>query len=76
MSRIRTQPLLLSFLVLGFFLWFFFLVGRSGWSLSSSEALLGFALSLLVAASTCNACVTRYGGRWTIHPPPPLGLLS
>ena len=48
MSRIRTQPLLLLFLVLGFFL---VLLGRSVWSLSPSRrcSLGSFALVALHA---------------------------
>ena len=54
-------------LVLGFF----FLVGRSGrvFRLRGGAWLLRFVASV---ACTYNACITTDGGRWTIHPPPPV----
>ena len=71
MSRIRTQPLLFSFFWFwGFFLWSFLV----GLVLSPSRR-CAWLLALLLL-SMHNACVTRHGGRWTRHPPPPIGLLS
>ena len=62
------NPFCFSFWFWGF-LWFF-LVGRSGRCRLRGVARLAPLLLLLCMR---NACITRDGGRWTIHPPPPLG---
>ena len=67
------NPFCFSFLVLGFLLGVFF--GRSGLS-PSRRCSLGSSLCCFLCCSMRHACVTSYGGRWTRHPPPPLGLSS
>ena len=70
MSRIRTQPL-------PSFFWFW---GFSSWSIFGLVALrlrgVRLASRFALACLQYNASVTSDGGRWTIHPPPPIGLSS
>ena len=54
----------------------FFGSSWSVWSVAFAALLAWLLAFALLRCCMHNACIIRHGGRWTIHPPPPIGISS